>query len=80
MILSEDIEALWRQLANCYTDNPTGLHLTPEDCQQLLSRLWELYHASIYLEAKIPPEPKELQGENVFDFVKFRETRNKRSV
>ena len=79
-MLSEDIESLWRQLANCYTDNPAGLTLTPDDCQQLLSRIWEMYHASLYLEAKIPPPPPTPEGENVLDFVKFRETKNKRRV
>lgn len=79
-MLSEDLESLWRQLANIYTDNPAGFNLTPDDCQQLLSRLWEMYHACLYLEAKIPPPTPTPEGENVLDFSKFRETKNKRRV
>lgn len=78
MTLSEDLESLWRQMANEYTENPAGVHLSPEACQSILGRLWEMYHASLYLESLIPPPPVTPQGENVVDFIKVREA--KRSV
>lgn len=80
MLLSEDIECLWRQLFNSYTDNPSGMRLTPEDFHTILGRLWKMYEESLELEKSVPPKPLPIIGENVVDFQKLRNTKPQRRI
>ena len=74
MLLSEDVDSLWHQLANCYADNTGGFMLSPLDCQAILNRLKTFYERSVELEKYIPPEPPAITGDNIVDFQKLRNT------